>query len=266
MSSRTVKKRPSSPSSQRTTRVKKGKRQSRDRGVWVDDSSDEDRETLDSVLSSLMRSHTSTLLGNSTEDSTQSTISNMKENRDKYVKYFDEAEKILEKEHRDYLHEKSGNLMNKSSAVADMILKDIDKAMREREISLNSFNSTTILKRKVISLKEYGVDGELLSDLLKRLKFYRHIDELHELHLGNYIRWCNISSLERWRDVDHEYPPKLTNGGILVDIYINENGICLTCRNYAGRFFSLSMHKNVIYQKLNSQEELLIALCDFVED
>jgi len=273
---RTVRPRAVSPSSQRTTRINKGRRQIKDKGVWVDDSSDEEtsiasteKGTLDSVLSSLMRSHTKQLLGDetSTDDETSvSTIRDMKDNRNKYSKYFDEAERILEHEHVDYLNDKSNKLMDNTSAVADMILKDIDNAMKNREISLQSFNSTYILKRKVLSFKEYAVDGDVLSDMLRRLKFYRHIDELQELHMGNYIRWCNLLSLERWRDGERRYVPKLTNGGILVDIYINENGICLTCRNYAGKFFSLSMHKNVIYQKLNSQEELLVALCDFVDD
>jgi hypothetical protein len=91
--------------------------------------------------------------------------------------------------------------------------------------------------------------------MLIKLENYEVIDELPELKYGSYIRWINIKNIHN---------NKLTNGGIVCDIIITDNGISIKCKNNLNKMFNLIMSKNLIFQKLNNQEKVLLTAIDFV--
>ena len=51
---------------------------------------------------------------------------------------------------------------------------------------------------------------------------YRFIDELPDLHYGSYIRWITIKDPENI---------KLTNGGIVCEMKVGDDGIIIVCKN-----------------------------------
>ena len=88
------------------------------------------------------------------------------------------------------------------------------------------------------------------------LKLYRQIDELSDLKYGSYIRWINISKPDKI---------KLTNGGIVCDIKINDDGTHIVCKNSFNKFMQLKMDECVIFQKINHQEEVIIAVLSYLD-
>ena len=79
--------------------------------------------------------------------------------------------------------------------------------------------SQIIARRKKV-LQKLEIDG-------KKLKEYRYVDELNELKTGGYVRWVNANDLT-----------KLMNGGFVVRVDIEKEGILIICKNNF-RFYSL---------------------------
>ena len=123
----------------------------------------------------------------------------------------------------------------------DLILNmDTDKVTKTKNDILSQLN---LLK------------GELKT-IQKKLKEYRYIDDMKELHFGSYIRWITIKNPENIR---------LTNGGIVCDIKASNDDIYITCKNNMNRFFQLKMSENIIFQKITDQERVLLKVMDFLK-
>ena len=90
--------------------------------------------------------------------------------------------------------------------------------------------------------------------LLKQLKDYQYIDELPDLIEGRYIRWINIIN---------PHNIKLTNGGILCEIKI-EDYVTLVMKNKMNRFFQINLDENLIFKKLTDQEKVILYAIDLV--
>jgi hypothetical protein len=91
---------------------------------------------------------------------------------------------------------------------------------------------------------------------------------MEEVRYGSYIRWIKLNNPE---DI------KLTNGGIVVDIKVfkyqdnneedNENDIDevhLICRNRMNRLFQIKLNENIVFQKLNDQEQVLLSAMEYL--
>lgn len=107
------------------------------------------------------------------------------------------------------------------------------------------------LTYKKIEDRKYSILSELkLLSLRKKLKEYRHVDELHEFQIGRFIRWINLSN------------QTFTNGGFIVRVDIETNGAVITCKNTTNRFFTLKVDECVVFQKITQQEHVLLAAID----
>ena len=105
------------------------------------------------------------------------------------------------------------------------ILSDAIQNEKNQNILSLSFDKINDRKHNILA------ELKLLS-LKKKLKQYRHVDELQEFRVGSYIRWINLSKRI------------FTNGGIIVRIDIEENGIVITCKNTLNHFLiKLSIKK-----------------------
>ena len=113
-----------------------------------------------------------------------------------------------------------------------------------------------ISKRKENLLKELHLPKEDENDLLRKLKNYRYVMELPDLEIGNYIRWINLKRDEL----------KLTNGGILCDTVVTENGLHIKCKNNRNRFFQFNFEECIVFQKLNDQEKILLSILDYLNE
>lgn len=119
--------------------------------------------------------------------------------------------------------------------------------------SINNLTSQLIKERKETILNELPITKKELGNLTKKLKDYRYLEELQELHIGSYIRWIKLKNPED--------EIKLTNGALLCDIKIEDN-ILLVCKNNMNRIFNVNMSENLIFQKLTDQEKIILYAID----
>jgi len=122
------------------------------------------------------------------------------------------------------------------------------------ECNKNITNLTfdNINKNKQAIISDLYLSKRDKETLLKQLKDYQYIDELPDLVEGRYIRWINIIN---------PHNIKLTNGGILCEIKI-EDYVTLVMKNKINRFFQINLDENLIFQKLTDQEKVILYAID----
>jgi hypothetical protein len=137
---------------------------------------------------------------------------------------------------------------------------DVNKLINALDNDNNEtiMNLTTqkILEMNLNILKELHLPKETTLNYLKKLKGYRYVDELNDLRHGAFIRWIPIT--------DPNYLP-LHHCGMVCDIKITDNGIIVTCKNFMHRHYTFKMDECLIFQKLTSQEQVIIYALDHLE-
>lgn len=121
-----------------------------------------------------------------------------------------------------------------------------------KNISKLTFDAINKNKQDIIS--DLYLNKREKDTLLKQLKDYQYIDELPDLVEGRYIRWINIIN---------PHNIKLTNGGILCEIKM-EDYVTLVMKNKMNRFFQINLDENLIFQKLTDQEKVILYAIDLV--
>ena len=138
---------------------------------------------------------------------------------------------------------------------------DIDRLLsalnNEDNESIVKLNSKQIMEDKNNILQKLQLHRDSIKMLHKKLKNYRYIDELPDLHYGSYIRWIPLKNPERIY---------LTNGGIVCDMKVEEDGMHIICKNNMNRMFQLNMEENLIFQKFTNQEEILLKVVDYLSN
>lgn len=133
-------------------------------------------------------------------------------------------------------------------------ITEIVEELRKKNLLHLSSSKIKALKNNI--LQKLCLTREELLNYHKGLKEYKYVDELDEINIGSYIRWFNLKKMDNI---------KLTNGGIIVDIQPGIDDITIVCKNNINKFFSLSLNKCIIFQKLNYQEQLLIKIVDYIQ-
>ena len=123
--------------------------------------------------------------------------------------------------------------------------------------SIISLTTKKILEMNLNILKELHLDRNTTLDYLKKLKGYRYIDEINDLKYGGYIRWIPIT--------DPSHLP-LHQCGIVCDIVISDIGVNIVCKNFMHRHYRFKMDECLIFQKLSSQELIILSALDHLED
>jgi hypothetical protein len=154
----------------------------------------------------------------------------------------------------DSYHDLVCNCEEKKLKSVDLILKKaIDNSNNENIVN-HSFKSIQKIKNSV--LDELNLPSNLINNYKKKLENYRFVDELQDMREGCFIRWI------RWIDGI----PKLTNGGIVIGIYIEKNGIHLKCKNKRGNIFQVKQINSLIFQLLTEQEMVLLSALDVLNE
>lgn len=132
------------------------------------------------------------------------------------------------------------------------LLNALDNDDNNRLINLTN---DKIKQIKYEILSEIQLSPTDLQDYMKKLQDYLYVDELDYLKDGAYIRWIPIN------DPDNIY---LTHGGILCEPKITDNGIMLVCKNFARRHYEIKMEECLVFQKLSTQEKVLLSALDYL--
>jgi len=136
---------------------------------------------------------------------------------------------------------------------------DVNKLLKalDDETNENLFNFTTkkILEMNLQVLKELQLDRNETLELLRKLKGYKYVDEMNELKYGTYLRWIPLNDPENIH---------LTKGAVFCELKITDNGVFIVCKNlgYSTRHFQIKMDECLVFQKLTSQEQVLLSALD----
>lgn len=137
---------------------------------------------------------------------------------------------------------------------------DVDKLMSalDNEKNESIMNLTTVKIEEMIFniLKELHLDKETFINYFKKLKGYKYVDELDDLKYGGFIRWIPIT--------DPDNLP-LNQCGIICDILIKDDGIYIVCKNFMHRHYRFKMDECLIFQKLSSQEMIILSALDHLD-
>jgi len=138
------------------------------------------------------------------------------------------------------------NNIRKDSSLLNTI--DINQLLEnERNESLENKTLDDILQEIIEVFKEQGLTNKKIKDFCESLAGYRYIENLYDIHRGKYIRWVNKSSMT-----------KITNGGIVMDTKIMDEGTQILCKTSSNRFFQIKFDNNIIFQKLTTGEQLVL--------
>ena len=122
--------------------------------------------------------------------------------------------------------------------------------------SIMNLTTKKIMEMNLNILKELQLDKTLTLDYLKKLKGYKYIDEINELKYGSFVRWIPISN--------PNYLP-LHHCGIICEIKIIDDGVLITSKNFMHRHYTFKLDECLIFQKLTSQEQIIINALDHLE-
>lgn len=135
---------------------------------------------------------------------------------------------------------------------------ELEEALSKKsDSSIMKLNSIKINKQKDQIIDELGLNKKQSAELKKKLKTYRYIDEMNDIELGNYIRWISIK--ENVENI------KLTNGGYIISVEIFPDGIHIRCKNNFNNIFQIRLDENLLFQKLTSDDLIILQVIDYLE-
>ena len=135
---------------------------------------------------------------------------------------------------------------------ADKLLKALDDDSNE---PLFNFTTEKIREMNLKIIKELHLPKNITTEIFKKLKDYKYVDEMNDLKYGTFIRWIPIEDPENIH---------LTKGAIFCEMKIKDDGVYCVCKNFGFpiKYFQISMDKNLIFQKLTDQELVLLSALD----
>jgi hypothetical protein len=122
--------------------------------------------------------------------------------------------------------------------------------------SIMNLTTQKIMEMNLNILKELHLQRDTTLNYIKKLKGYRYIDEINDLKYGSFIRWIPIT--------DPSYLP-LHHCGMICEIKITDDGVLITCKNFMHRHYTFKMDECLIFQKLSTQEQIIINALDHLE-
>nr|QFG75038.1 MAG: hypothetical protein [Megaviridae environmental sample] len=114
-------------------------------------------------------------------------------------------------------------------------------------------NLSLIAKEKNDILQRLNLERDSLKSIHSKLKTYRYIDSLTDLKSGYYIRWINIQDA------------KLRKGGFFLDVKLLDNGCHVICKTFQNRIIQISLEENVLFQKLSSDERIILKAIELLK-
>jgi len=123
--------------------------------------------------------------------------------------------------------------------------------------NIMNLTSSKIMEQNLQILKELHLERDITLNYLKKLKGYRYIDEINDLKYGGFIKWIPI--------IDPNYLP-LHYCGIICEIKIIDDGVLIKCKNFMHRHYTFKMDECLIFQKLTTQEQIIINALDHLEN
>lgn len=132
----------------------------------------------------------------------------------------------------------------------EKLLKALDDESNE---TLLNFTTKKLKKMNLEILKELGFSKEVTLQYFNKLKDYKYVDEMNELKYGTYIRWIPLTNPNN---------TDLAKGATFCEYKITDEGVFVVCKNFYGKHFQIKMEDHLIFQKLTTQEQVLLSALD----
>ena len=127
----------------------------------------------------------------------------------------------------------------------------------EENEDIINHNHAKISKEKNDILQKLQLTRDVIKSLHQKLKHYRYIDSLDGIRFGAYIRWISLKN-------PNPEQINLTNGGFICNIEILNDDIYITVKNSINRLFKIKMSENLIFQKLMTQEQVILSAMNYL--
>ena len=135
--------------------------------------------------------------------------------------------------------------------------KLIDALDNETNEKILNLTTKKIKEMNMKILMELSLPREQLLIMIKKLNGYRYVDEIDELKCGTYLKWILLTD----PDPDNL---ELTKGAIFCEIKCKDQGVFIVCKNmgFSSRHFQIKMDECLLFQKLTTQELILLSALD----
>ena len=106
-------------------------------------------------------------------------------------------------------------------------------------------------------LMELSLSREKFLSISQKLNGYRYVDEIDELKCGTYLKWIVLTD----PDPDNL---QLNKGALFCEIKCKDDGVFIVCKNmgFSSRHFQIKMDECLLFQKLTTQELVLLSALD----
>ena len=102
-----------------------------------------------------------------------------------------------------------------------------------------------------------GLSTEQQQKMCNVLIEYYYVEQIYQFQKGRYIRWLRKSDIQL---------PKLTNGGIVMEVIFREKGgTYILCMTNQRRLCQLRFDDCHFFQKLTDEEELVLAVTSYCQ-
>jgi hypothetical protein len=125
------------------------------------------------------------------------------------------------------------------------LVKDILKSIEESELSETNYGE---IKSEINNILQ-KIGYKNVKETIKKLSEYRYCPDIHNLIVGRYVRYIPL---------DGKLKLKLQNGGIIINIKTGEEDILIICKNIRNRIFTVPFGKSIIFQKLTTDETIIL--------
>ena len=135
--------------------------------------------------------------------------------------------------------------------------KLIDALDNENNEKILNLTTKKIKEMNMKILMELSLPREKLLDITKKLNGYRYVDEIDELKCGTYLKWILLTD----PDPDNI---ELNKGALFCEIKCKDDGVFIVCKNmgFSSRHFQIKMDECLLFQKLTTQELILLSALD----
>ena len=135
--------------------------------------------------------------------------------------------------------------------------KLIDALDNENNEKILNLTTKKIKEMNMKILMELSISREKLLGITKKLNGYRYVDEIDELKCGTYLKWILLTD----PDPDNL---DLNKGAIFCEIKCKDDGVFIVCKNmgFSSRHFQIKMDECLLFQKLTTQELVLLSALD----
>jgi hypothetical protein len=136
----------------------------------------------------------------------------------------------------------------------EKLLAALDVEKNENIINLTT---TKIKEMNLKILKELHLSRKDTLEILQKLNDYKYVDEMNDLKYGTYLRWIPIEG-----DI------YLTKGAIFCELKVTDDGLKLVLKNYgfSNKYFTIKMDDNIVFQRLTSQELVILSALDHLSE